>query len=469
MNYKSIKMIKNYSILTILFFFTLLNSCTEDNIVTPENDKLKKQNKNANNLTIFKTGTYADEVSPGWNANDATACLQNAINTGDSVIIVRKMSSKWIVRNIVLNKPNQELFFEEGVEVKAKRGEFHATTSPLFEIQATDVKMIGYGVTLSMWKEDYMDSSKYTFGEWRHCIRVKGAKNFTIKGFLLKDSGGDGIEVSGDFSYNSSTDWSSGLIEDVVADNNYRQGISVISCKGLTIRNSIFKNTVGTSPESGIDIEPWNPSHILQDLLIENCRFENNAGDDFGYTLYWLKDSPHEISMIFKDCVTDGAHEYGVLCDVWPDYGPPSGYIKFINFTIRNSKKDGIRIRETDPNKASLTFENCKIINCGAGEYDWFYYYPIHFAPWGGERWENGIIGNVDFINCGIKDDKSRYAVNFSSNTFLRGGLNNIHGIITVENEVAGAKMPSFHTGDTTNVTLNVKDGKVDDPILSVR
>ena len=469
MNFRWTKHRRYFLMLLFVLIAWLLNSCTNELIVTPDESVAIKKDNNSHIHSVKRVGTYADEVLPGWKAEDATACLQNAINTGDSVIVVRKMSSKWIVKNIRLRKPNQEIFFESGVEVKAKRGEFHAQTSPLFNIEAKNVKMIGYGVTLSMWKEDYMDPSKYEFAEWRHCIRTMGAKNFTIKGFTLKDSGGDGIEVAGDFSGTSASDWSSGLIEDVVADNNYRQGISILSAKGLVVRNSVFKNTIGTSPQNGIDIEPWASHHLLQEIFIEGCRFENNAGDDFGYTLYHLTNNPpNEISMTFQDCITDGAKEFGVLCDVWPEYGPPGGFIKFINFTIKNSKRDGIRIRETDPSKAELIFENCKIINCGAGEYDWYYYNPIKFNPWGGPKWEGGIIGNVRFDNCGIIDDKARYAIDFGSNTFSRGGLNNVHGTVVVDNDNSQYLMPSFNERDTINVTLNAIRGKIEDP-TSVR
>jgi hypothetical protein len=470
MNFRWTKHIKHLLILVFVLLAGILNSCTKELLVAPEENIAVKQKDNNSNLhSVKRVGTYADEVSPGWNAEDATACLQNAINTGDSVIVVRKMSSKWIIKNIKLKRANQEIFFEEGVEVKAKRGEFHARTSPLFNIEAANVKMIGYGVTLSMWKEDYMDPDKYEFAEWRHCIRVMGAKNFTIKGFTLRDSGGDGIEIAGNFSGTSYSDWSSGLIEDVVSDNNYRQGISICSAKGLIVRNSVFKNTIGTAPQAGIDIEPWAPHHLLQDIYIEGCRFENNAGDDITYTLYHLKGNPpDDVTITFSDCEADGSAKFGILCDVWPEYGPPGGAIKFIDCTVRNSKKDGIRIREIDPRKGSLTFENCKVINCGAGEYDWYYYYPIHFAPWGGPKWEDGIIGNIDFINCGVVDDKNRYAVNFSSNTFSRGGLKNVHGTIMVDNDDTQYLMPSFNEGDTTNVTLKAVRGKVDDP-TSVR
>jgi hypothetical protein len=450
-------------LLGVLSFLLLIfiSSCEKQEIVTPEEPSSSQYGR----LNIKAGTVLVDTVYPGWDATDATACLQNAIDKGYSSILVRKMDSKWFVNRIYLRKPNQELLFEEGVEVKAIRGEFHPRTSPMFQIQAENVSMIGYGATLSMWKEDYADPDKYEFAEWRHCIRTLGAKNFTIKGLLLKDSGGDGIEVAGDFSGSRETDWSSGLIEDVTADNNYRQGVSICTARDLIIRNSTFKNTSGTRPEAGIDIEPWQAHHQLQGIYVEDCIFENNAGSNIEYTLYWLKNNPPDtISITFENCISINSNEYGILCDVWPEYGPPSGFIKFIDITIKNSKRDGIYIRETDPTKAKLTFDNCTVIDCGIGEYDWYYHYPINLAPWGGDKWENGIIGNLTFDNCKVKDTKNRYAFHCEDNVFSRGGLNNVHGLIKVDNENSEYLMQSFHENDTVNVTLKAVRDTVEDP-----
>ena len=41
------------------------------------------------------------------------------------------------------------------------------------------------------------------------------------------------------------------VIRDVVADQNHRQGISVISAVGLLVENSTFSGTNGTAPMAG--------------------------------------------------------------------------------------------------------------------------------------------------------------------------------------------------------------------------
>jgi parallel beta-helix repeat protein len=46
------------------------------------------------------------------------------------------------------------------------------------------------------------------------------------------------------------------------------------------VRNSIFKNTTGTLPEAGIDIEP-NRGETAANILISGCTFTNNSGGGF--------------------------------------------------------------------------------------------------------------------------------------------------------------------------------------------
>ena len=85
-------------------------------------------------------------------------------------------------------------------------------------------------------------------------------------------------------------------------------------------------------------------------------------------------------------------------------------------------------------------------------------------APWGGDKWENGIIGNLTFDNCKVKDTKNRYAFHCEDNVFSRGGLNNVHGLIKVDNENSEYLMQSFHENDTVNVTLKAVRDTVEDP-----
>ena len=45
----------------------------------------------------------------------------------------------------------------------------------------------------------------------------------------------------------------------VTADNNRRQGLSIVEADGVLVTDSIFSNTHGTRPSAGIDLEPDQP------------------------------------------------------------------------------------------------------------------------------------------------------------------------------------------------------------------
>jgi len=105
-------------------------------------------------------------------------------------------------------------------------------------------------------------------GEWGHGLTLAQARKVVVAGVTARDCWGDGFYVS------SSEDVT---FCNVLADHNRRQGLSITSAKRLVVRDSTFRNTAGTLPEDGLDIEP-NPGDLVEDVLITGCHFEGNAG-----------------------------------------------------------------------------------------------------------------------------------------------------------------------------------------------
>lgn len=106
-------------------------------------------------------------------------------------------------------------------------------------------------------------------GEWGHGLSIGGGSQaIKVVGLTVRECWGDGIYV--------------GLASEltfcgVVADHNRRQGMSITAANHVQIRNSTFKNTAGTLPECGIDLEP-NSGDTVNDVLITGCTFTHNAG-----------------------------------------------------------------------------------------------------------------------------------------------------------------------------------------------
>jgi len=122
------------------------------------------------------------------------------------------------------------------------------------------------GGTLEGDREEHKGKS----GAWGMGIHInRGASRVTISGVTAKEMWGDGFYVQGakDVKFCS-----------VVADNNRRQGLSIIDAQGLLVLNSIFKNTRGTRPGAGIDFEPNDAEQKVTDVRIENSQFLDNEG-----------------------------------------------------------------------------------------------------------------------------------------------------------------------------------------------
>ncbi|MDO4699198.1 MAG: right-handed parallel beta-helix repeat-containing protein [Moraxella sp.] len=112
-------------------------------------------------------------------------------------------------------------------------------------------------------------------GEWGMGVLIRSSSNVVVENVTARDFWGDGFYVG----INSGADPQSQNIVfyNIVADNNRRQGLSITDAKGVKVLDSVFKNTNGHMPVSGIDIEP-NPSRSTTDIEIRGNRFENNSG-----------------------------------------------------------------------------------------------------------------------------------------------------------------------------------------------
>jgi hypothetical protein len=105
-------------------------------------------------------------------------------------------------------------------------------------------------------------------------IRIDGgAEHITISGVTAKEMWGDGFYVDGATNVKFCS---------VTADDNRRQGLSIIEADVLVVTNSVFKNTQGTRPSAGIDLEPNKPVdkrvQEITNVRIQNSKFLDNAG-----------------------------------------------------------------------------------------------------------------------------------------------------------------------------------------------
>ncbi|WLT31179.1 right-handed parallel beta-helix repeat-containing protein [Geothrix sp. PMB-07] len=109
-------------------------------------------------------------------------------------------------------------------------------------------------------------------GEWGMGLAINGSDQVVVDGLTIQDCWGDGFYVG--------LKSTRVTLCNVTADHNRRQGISITSVDGMVVRQSTFKNTTGTPPEKGINVEP-NDGETANNVTITGCTLTNNAGGAF--------------------------------------------------------------------------------------------------------------------------------------------------------------------------------------------
>lgn len=109
--------------------------------------------------------------------------------------------------------------------------------------------------------------------QWGYGIAVVGSRNIHIENVIVKDCQGDGIYIGHRSA--AGTESTDVTVKDCVVDNNGRNGMSLTGLIRGVMEGNVFKNTIGTSPECGVDIEP-NPGRIVEYVELKSNQFLNN-------------------------------------------------------------------------------------------------------------------------------------------------------------------------------------------------
>lgn len=217
----------------------------------------------------------------GNGSTDDTAAIQTAINqvggTGGTVVIPDGVYMIEAVNTHVKLKSNMTLRMSSGAILKAKP--YSGPSSAILRLDnVTNVNIIGG--TLDGNRAGHSPAVCGSYGTPAYCgeygmgIASYDSSNVYIEGVITKNNWGDGIYLGGSTTAAPPTNIN---LCKVTADFNRRQGMSVISVNGLKVTNSIFKNTIGTNPQAGIDLEP-NAGNTVKNVQILDSVFTGNRG-----------------------------------------------------------------------------------------------------------------------------------------------------------------------------------------------
>jgi len=300
----------------------------------------------------------------GFDADDSTTLLQAAIDSGVPRLIVDCQQGSWITEPLRLVS-NQEIIFEKGVEVLAKKGAFKGKSDALMLLSCvSNVILRGTGATLRMRRADY-DAPPYLKAEWRHVLSIRGCRNIGVYGLTLAESGGDGIYLGSASGASPNKDIH---IKDVICDKNYRQGISVISAENLLIEDTIMRNTAGTPPAAGIDFEPNNAKERLKNVVMRGCLTSHNAGDGYEFYLPNLNQQSEPVSITITNCRSIGDRTAVRVVTANINEDAVRGSMVFSDCEFKDAIRGGIEVSRKPAYGMELTFESCTVERCAQNQ-----------------------------------------------------------------------------------------------------
>jgi hypothetical protein len=125
-------------------------------------------------------------------------------------------------------------------------------------------------------RDSFCPSNAHCWGEWGMGVAIYNSTNIYIEGVHLREMWGDGVYVNRGSNIN---------VYNIVADDNRRQGVSIVVVNGATVRDSVLKNTYGHLPSDGIDVEPSSAGEVAENILIENNHCIGNRGNGIHLTV----------------------------------------------------------------------------------------------------------------------------------------------------------------------------------------
>lgn len=299
----------------------------------------------------------------GYDPADATANLQAALDSELPEIVVDRKDGPWVVRPLFA-KSNQKIIFEKGVELTAKRGEFTGRNDCLVTCaNVTNVTISGYGATWRMHRADY-DAAPYSKGEWRHSLKITGCGRITVEGLTLLESGGDGVYVASSGEAKRSGPPSTDIVlRDLVCDRHYRQGMSIISARGLLIERCVMINTWGTPPAAGVDFEPNNSGEELVDCVMRDCRVANNQGSGFEFYLGNFNSSTPPVSVRIENCRSSD-NSRGCWLALGNGHDLPKGCVSFSSCRFERERGPAAMFLRKPAGSVSAEFRDCVFKDC---------------------------------------------------------------------------------------------------------
>ena len=300
--------------------------------------------------TTLDVRTYG--AKGNGSTNDTTA-IQNAVNAlgsaGGTVVIPPGTYLIDAVKSINL-KNNVTLQMTPTTVLKTIANS--SDWSAVVQLKNVSYANVNSGVLIG---DRYSHLS--TGGEHGMGVSIFGGSNIVVTGTTAKDMWGDGFYIGTGTSVPKNIQ-----LIDVVADNNRRQGISLISGSNVSILRPKLMNTNGADPSYGLDIEPNKTTDTLQNITITDAYTAGNAHAGIGMNLSRLEGSTTPISITINNPVDSGSERgfYSVHGVTVP------GTVTINNPVWKNNKLNGFVVTNHDYHSYKIVVNNPQVINANS-------------------------------------------------------------------------------------------------------
>ena len=209
-------------------------------------------------------------------------------------------------------------------------------------------------------------------GQWGTGMQISGAKNITIKGTACNDCWGDGFYIgteifTGEHLGEVLKSPENVRLIDVRADNNRRQGISIIAGRNIEILRPQLTNTRGTDPQAGLDIEPNGPTDLMDNITVTDAFTKSNVGPGILINLSYLVGTKTPASIKITNHRDDGSERGMCIIDDNTKDNITPGNVLIENTQWLNSKKSGLAISNHDHRSYRIIIKNPQITNANRG------------------------------------------------------------------------------------------------------
>jgi hypothetical protein len=390
---------------------------------------------------LRETVSVKDFGAVGDGVADDTAALQAAIDAASGKTLFINAGT-YVTRQLNLVS-DLTIAFDPSAVLQASVG-YTATECVMRLTSISNVTIHGNHANI------VMNKPEYTTGEQRHGVRIVTCSNVTINDLHVSDTGGDGYYIG---SVDSASACTNIYLNNCFSDNARRNGLSIVSGDGVYVNGGEYSNTIGTSPEFGIDIEANGSGESLKNINIVGVTTKNNRLGGIQVVLEQNGlTTTNNISINITDCYSyqDGA--YGGIRFANGPVNALAGSVNITDCTIENPYSSGMQFIRLTPQMPFISIKNLTVINPAfsrpsPGAID------LSCIDLNGQTSSNsGTVNNVLFENCKFIDNRAvpvMYAGVYAGGTY---GCDNItfRNISVVNSTAPGRKI--VYAGNCTNV-----------------